>query len=209
LLDLTEWAFANDALDAAGTAERVIDAIFDSYFVGKGGTAGQVLVEKTPGHLKHAARILRRDPGARVIEVVRDGRDVCVSMRMQALTVDWPPSTLAAQVDAWTKAVERGRALRDDPELSDRVRLVRYEDLKADPQGQIAALLEFTGLDAGPQLLADIVDRADFRHHRATGDGRHTRRGEPGDWRNHFTAADEALFRERAGAVFEAAGYRY
>jgi hypothetical protein len=209
LLDFTEWAMATDGPGAAEVAERVIDAIFDSYFLGRGGTAEHVLVEKTPGHLHHAGRILRRDPRARVVEVVRDGRDVCVSMQMQALTVDWPPTARAAQIDAWVRAVERGRALRGDPALADRVHRVRYEDLEADPRGEITRLLAFAGLDADAGLLDEIVDRADFRHHRSTGDGHHTRRGESGDWRNHFTADDEALFRERAGAVFEAAGYRF
>ena len=61
--------------------------------------------------------------------------------------------------------------------------------------------------DATTAFVAEVADASDFRHHRTTGAGYHTRRGEVGDWRNHFSAEDEELFRELAGDVFEAVRY--
>jgi len=109
--------------------------------------------------------------------------------------------------DLRVEVPSRGLALRADPEIADRVLLVRYEELKRDPASEIERLFEFVGLDATPAFVAEVADASDFRHHRATGAGKHTRRGEVGDWRNYFSAADEELFRELAGDVFEAAGY--
>jgi hypothetical protein len=206
---LIEWAFSADGIGDSDAAETVIEAIFDSYFLDHGGDEHKTLLEKTPGHLAYAARILRRFPEARVVEVLRDGRDVCVSMQMQALTMSWPPTQRRDQITAWVHAVRRGRELRADREVSDRVHLVRYEALKATPEREIARLFAFAGLDADPKLLAEIADRSDFRHQRSTGDGRHTRRGEVGDWQNHFTPDDETLFRELAGDVFTTAGYDF
>jgi len=134
---------------------------------------------------------------------------VCVSLEMQALTLDWPPTTRQAQAALWAKAATRGLELRADPEFAGRVHLVRYEEMKADPAEQTQRLFEFAGLDVGDALLAEIVDRSDFRHNRATGAGRHTRKGEVGDWAAHFTEDDEQIFRDVAGDAFEAAGYSF
>jgi hypothetical protein len=205
LLDLVEWALHAPG-SAAEVSERVIQAIFDHLVASRSATASTVLLEKTPSHLAHGERILRRYPEARIVEVVRDGRDVCVSMEMQALTLPWPPRTRRAQIETWVRALERGDALRSGP-FADRVLRVRYEDLKADTLAGTRQLFAFAGLAADDAFVAEVADRADFRHHRATGAGRHTRRGEVGDWRNHFSADDERLFRDLAGAVFEAAGY--
>jgi hypothetical protein len=207
LLDLIDWGLHATGATDADAAESVIEAIFDTYFLSRGGTTEMMLLEKTPGHIAYAQQILRRFPDARVVEVVRDGRDVCVSMQMQGLTVAWPPESRRAQINVWARAVRRGLALRAEPTLADRVHLVRYEDLKRDPALEIARLFDFAGLEATPAFVAEVADASDFRHHRNTGAGRHTRRGEVGDWRNHFSPADEELFRELAGDEFEAVGY--
>jgi Sulfotransferase family len=209
LLDSIEWAMTAGGLSAADAAEAVIESVFDTYFLSRGGTAREMLLEKSPGHLAYAEQILRRYPDARVVEVLRDGRDVCVSMQMQALSVSWPPEARRGQINRWARAARRGRALRSNPEFADRVHLVRYEELKREPELEIARLFEFTGLDAATEFLAEVADASDFRHHRSTGAGRHTRRGEVGDWRNHFSAEDNALFAELAGDVFEAVGYEF
>jgi hypothetical protein len=207
LLDLIDWGLhAGDTTDA-DAAESVIEAIFDTYFAGRGGTEQNMLLEKTPGHLAYAQEILRRFPEARVVEVLRDGRDVCVSLQMQGLTLSWPPETRRAQINMWVRAARRGLALRADPTLADRVHLVRYEDLKRDPTFEIARLFEFVGLDATTAFAAEVADASDFSNQRTTGAGYHTRRGEVGDWRNHFSEEDEELFRELAGDVFDAVGY--
>ncbi len=207
LVDLIDWGLHAEGQSDADAAESVIEAIFDTYFSSRGGTAANMLLEKTPGHIAYATQILRRFPDARVVEVLRDGRDVCTSMQMQGLTLDWPPETRRAQINTWARAARRGLALRGDPEFADRVHLVRYEELKRDPAVEIARLFEFVGLDATPTFVTEVADASDFRHHRSTGAGSHTRRGEVGDWRNHFSPADEQLFSELAGDVFEAVGY--
>jgi hypothetical protein len=209
MLGLVDWALSASGVTDADAAQSVIQGVFDSFFVERHGTESDTLLEKTPGHLHYADLILNRFPEARVVEVLRDGRDVCVSMQMQALTVSWPPTERRKQIAAWVRAARRGLALRNDPELADRVHLVRYETLKADPAGEIRRLFDFAQLDVDDAFVREVADGTDFRHNRATGAGRHTRRGEVGDWRNHFSAEDDALFRELAGDVFVEAGYTF
>jgi hypothetical protein len=212
LAGFIEWALHAEGSSAPDTAEAVIEAVFDSYFLEMGGDEHHVLLEKTPGHLAYAPRILNRFPDARVVEVVRDGRDVCVSLQMQALTAKWPPTARRDQIAMWVRAIRRGQALRADPRLAERVHTIRYEDLKVAPEREITRLFEFAGLAADESLVTEVVERSDFRHrlaHPAVGDGHHHRRGEVGDWREHFSPDDEAMFREIAGEVFVAAGYQF
>jgi hypothetical protein len=70
-------------------------------------------------------------------------------------------------------------------------------------------MFEFAELDTDRQFIADVTDGSMFRAQEFTGDGHHKRRGEVGDWQNHFDAADIELFQELAGDVFAEAGYRW
>jgi hypothetical protein len=209
LVQLVHTAIHNREQSSLDVAENVIEGIFDHFFFqASGGTAANTLMEKG-SHYRFAERFMRRFTEAKVVEVVRDGRDVCVSMEMQALTARWPPRSRAEQIQLWTSAVEAGMRLRANPDFTDRIYRIRYEDLKSDPFSEISRLYEYCDFDASEAVIRDVVDRTDFRHHRNTGDGQHNRRGVVGDWSNHFSAEDAALFRRLAGELFEASGYSF
>jgi hypothetical protein len=166
-----------------------------------------VLVEKTPSHVFHAVNILRRFPEARIVEVVRDGRDVCVSMQYRAMTVSWPPTDRGEQIRRWVDAVEFGMTARATPEAEGRWHVVRFEDAKRDPRHEIAELFHFSDLPFDDALVDRVVATTDFTQLEYTGDGQLFRRGEVGDWRTEFDASDRALFAQLAGATLVAAGY--
>jgi len=98
-------ALADSERSDEEAATRVVQAIFDAYLLARGGTADHILLEKTPDHVFWADRILRHDPEARVVEVLRDGRDVCVSLQMRARTQQWPPRPRSDQIDMWVRFV--------------------------------------------------------------------------------------------------------
>lgn len=192
--------------DERGALE-VIRWNFDHFFASRAGTGNHVLVEKTPRHQFHAARILRQFPEARVVQVIRDGRDVCVSMEMLAPSHDWVPADRRSQLETWLDYVRSGITLHSTPEFAGRVLDIRYEDLKADPSGCIARVFAFAGLDCPPDLASQIVAATALNRYPRTGPGRPKRRGAVGDWRHHFTARDRALARELAGDVLHQLGY--
>jgi hypothetical protein len=200
-------ALADSERSDEEAATRVVQAIFDAYLLAHGGTADYVLVEKTPDHVFWVDRILRHDPGARVVEVLRDGRDVCVSLQMRARTQQWPPRPRSAQIAMWVRFVSRGLALRSDPALADRILLVRFEDVKAEPLVQAERLLGFMGLSGTREELSQAVDAVSIDRNPRKAEGRHVRRGAVGDWRTHFSAKDRALFDREAGALLEQVGY--
>jgi hypothetical protein len=188
-------------------AEDVVAAIFDDFARRSGATSDNVLVEKTPAHLFAANRILRRFPEARIVEVVRDGRDVCVSMQYRALMASWPPTDRAEQIRRWVEAVQFGMAARESAEAVGRWHVVRFEAVKREPRREVAELFRFCRLPFDDALVDRVAVATDFSRLEYTGDGRLFRRGEIGDWQREFDDADRALFARLAGETLVAAGY--
>jgi hypothetical protein len=191
-------------------AEWLIAWIYDRFFADRGGTGADLLVEKTPRHQFYAERILRRFPEARLVEVVRDGRDVCVSMAARPRGERWPPRDRRDQVATWVEYVERGRRLAADPAFRGRVLQVRYEALQSDPVGGLRCLLTFAGLGCSDADAARIVAETEIARSRpaeAAGPPRRSARTAVGEWKAQFTVEDSALFERLAGVVSRELGY--
>jgi len=207
LLDLVVRAMASTSTSDVEVAEQLVAEIYDAILDDLGAGPDGVLVDKTPTNLRWGAQILSQFGDAKLVEVLRDGRDVCVSM--ERLAADWAPVDRRTQIDRWLLAVNDGIALRADPRFAGRILLLRFEDLKADPPAQIGRLFDFAGLPWTAELLAAVAAATDFAAYAPAGEGFFHRKGVVGDWRNHFSPADEALFRDVVGDLFERAGYAY
>lgn len=190
--------------DREARVARVARGLFDDYFLARGGTPEHVFVEKTPSHLFHARFLLTHFPEARIVEVVRDGRDVCVSMDSYK---EWMPQDRKYQIWMWSRYVAEGTKLLEDPRFRGRMMRVRFEDVKRDREAHIARLLAFSGLETPPDLLARIVEETDIRRKKEKGEGKHYRKGAVGDWRDRLSAADQDLIRRMAGRELASLGY--
>lgn len=93
-------------------------------------------VEKTPIHVRMIDRIFARYPDARVLFMVRDGRDVAVSMRKRFGEFD-------QGLSRWVEDNREGLAWVGDP----RVLLLRYEDLVKHYDDTMPRVCEFIGED--------------------------------------------------------------
>jgi protein-tyrosine sulfotransferase len=103
--------------------------------------AGRRLVTKNPS-VRHLSRVFDFFPSARVIILVRDGRSVAQSCMD---TFGW---TFDRATRAWAEAAEDvERFTREQAARSGQWRLVRYEDLLDDLEGQVRSLLQFADLD--------------------------------------------------------------
>lgn len=195
---------APDVLDAA---DAVVAGVITHYRARRRLADSVVLVEKTPDHIRWASRILDRSDGSLIVEVRRDGRDVCVSMERRAQRVAWPPKERREQIMRWTEAVSSGLRLAADPVRADRWHVVRFEDLSGDRDAEIRRLFAFAEIDDDPALVARVAAATDISRQVGTGDGEHVRTGAVGDWRRYFDRADCDLFEELAGDVQRQAGY--
>lgn len=93
------------------------------------------ICEKTPSHCRHIKRIFAALPASRVIYMVRDGRDVAVSMERRN-------GSLEQGAEMW---IEQNSIGLEQMKETERVLLVRYEDLVADPQAVLRGICAFVG----------------------------------------------------------------
>lgn len=136
------------------TFEGILTAFLDLHAHKQGKTRGG---EKTPLHYRYLADILAGFPESPVLFIIRDPRDVVLSMSK-----------------AWNASVQEGARVWNDAFLryfetaSSAVSLVRYEDLVNDPTGACAAMCRALGQSFEPQMLdpPDVVPKRlkDVRH---------------------------------------------
>lgn len=157
------------------------------------GLQARTWVEMTPPNAKRAGDLCHLYPGARVIHMVRDGRDVAASVAPKS----WGPNDIRSALKWWgQQMIELDRSMRSaDPA---RVRTVRLESLVVGRREQeYAELLEFLGLpDAEPmrRFFNEVVTPGSMH---------------PGRWRKDLEDDEihevEALY-ERVLAKLEANG---
>ncbi len=167
------------------------------------------LVEKSPDHLYSALAIRDVFPQARFVNVVRDGRDVAVSVQAARR---WVPGALSQRLTSvrevarrWSNASVVSERLASL--LAPRFHEVSYESLKADPARTVAELFAFCGLPSDEVAVKEAIDATDFARHASSGDDRFRRKGSVGDWRTELSLLDRWSFHRIAGATLIARGY--
>lgn len=123
----------------------------------------QIPCEQTPRYLFFTGEILAAFPGARIINIVRDPRDVLLSQknkwrrrslgaknipRREALRawVNYHPYTIAR---LWVAAVRTAGHFAGEPRFTS----VRFEDLLRSPEDSVRALCRFLDLPYEPAML--------------------------------------------------------
>jgi glycosyltransferase involved in cell wall biosynthesis len=110
--------------------------------------------ETTPDHLLALPRIKQTIPDALVIHIIRDGRDVALSLEKQHWIHPFPwdhGKELLTVALYWEWIVNRGRRLGQA--LGADYREVRYEDLVANPNSTLAEVGQFIGQDLDYELI--------------------------------------------------------
>jgi hypothetical protein len=135
---------------------RFISELFDLHGRGKG---KRLVGEKTPRYVRHLPTLTQLWPHSKVVHLIRDGRDVALSL------LDWSrddrgggrfptwnedPLTTAAHVWEWNVRLGREAGAPLGPE---RYYELRYEALTADPELECAKLCSFLGVPYDPAML--------------------------------------------------------
>jgi sulfotransferase family protein len=176
--------------------------------------------DKTPGYATKMRRIKRILPEARFIQIIRDGRDVAVSLRDRNAGL-----TIEQVARRWRHRINRTR--RAAEHVPDYIE-IRYEDLVADPEATLRRICAHIELDYSPRML-DYHERAEDRlseisqplaaeedkrglsassrieAHALTSEAPRTDRSER--WREEMSAAEVAVFEEHAGELLADLGY--
>ena len=194
---------------------RFVSALFDLY----GQKRGKRLVgDKTPGYARNLNTLHALWPAAKLVHLIRDGRDVSLSVLNWQRARGWQAGEGLARFSAWSEsplcaaalwwewhvrlAREAGAAL-EQPVYTE----LRYEDLVADPGGQCRKLCAFLGIP----YIEDMLRLYDSRARESNaGDEKHPWRPiTPGlkDWRVQMSPEDVDLFEATAGDLLDELGY--
>lgn len=120
--------------------------------------------DQTPRNVLYVGEILELYPEARIINMVRDPRDVLLSQKRkwrrrflgargiplrEALRswVNYHPITISK---LWSASVSTAAGVAGE----DRVHSLRFEDLLADPDGTVRGVCDFVGVPFSPGMLA-------------------------------------------------------
>jgi len=177
--------------------------------------------EKTPRYVGQMRRIQSALPEARFIHVVRDGRDVALSVLDRTVR----DITAADVAGRWRRKIEKARAAA--PKLRHYIE-VRYEDLILDTEPTLRRISDFIDLPWSASML-DYYERSPERltemKRGLPADGRsaeldverrmatHAMTTKPPDadrvsrWKRQMSAADREAFEGVAGATLADLGY--
>jgi hypothetical protein len=202
------WGLSIDAVRdemASTVSERfpdAVEAIYLAYAHSRGkGRWG----DKTPRYVARMELLADLFPHARFVHIVRDGRDVALSV----LDLRKLHTHAATAAFFWRRRVKQGRnAAR--MLAPGRYLEVHYEDLIDDPASSMRIICTFLHLPFHPVLLQrddDALSRIPGHHH-----GMHSRIALPPtrglrDWRSQMADSEVAEFEAIAGRELSTMGY--
>lgn len=103
-------------------------------------------IEKSPIHLLYARDIRRWFPDAPIVRIVRDPRDVALSLTR----VPWGADDLLGGLLYWRRFHERSRVFFASDALT---YTIRYEELVADPESVLRRVCSFLGEEPEPEAM--------------------------------------------------------
>lgn len=191
-------------------AEVLIRLVLEHFFEANRNRDSEFLIEKTPMHIRYAKQILKKFPEAVVIEIIRDGRDVCASMqaRSQNPKSSWARRRTLEIIKTWKECLDYGDEIRSDATISDRFYSVQYESLQKAGVADIAKVFDFIGVPYSWNQVESIVENRHINRIKTKGHGLHVNKGLVGNWQKALTPQDIDLWHHQAGEVLERLGYQ-
>ncbi len=160
--------------------------------------------EKTPHHAYFWRDILEAFPGAKMIHIVRDGRDTAISWKKAR----FGPRHYYPLAHRWVDYLNTIEELRRHVDTSV-LHEIRYEDLLADPEPVVQGICSFLGVDCVPQMLEfyknDTPYPTDARNN--TNLSKPLMRSNTQKWRTKMSGRDLRIFEAVAGPTLERFGY--
>ncbi|MFZ0418140.1 MAG: sulfotransferase [Candidatus Sulfotelmatobacter sp.] len=209
--------FTRSELEAAEIEQKVVSdcrSYGDFLRVVMGEIARKQGVERwadcTPDHLLYLSVIKREIPEALVVHIVRDGRDVALSLDKQRWIRPFPwdrdKGVLVAGL-YWQWMVNKGR--ENGRMLGADYTEIHFEDLIQNPRPVLAKLGEFLDhdLDYDRILKVGIGSVSDPNTSFQPGSDDKKKFNPVGRWRDHFSSEQLAGFESLMGGTLESLGY--
>lgn len=177
-----------------------------------------VVVEKSPKHALHAEFIKKLFPDAYFLHVIRDPRDVAVSLKAAAGSwgASWAPRSAVAAARMWVDHVEQARRIADGAGTYCEV---LYESIRSDSVAQLTGVIDWLGLDVDHDAIERAVAACEFKELRKLKGSDQMplpgtkspegffRKGEVGGWRTELSKSEVRAIEYIAGPLMRELGY--
>ena len=161
--------------------------------------------EKTPGHIFYWREILSGFPDAQVIHIVRDGRDVALSLKQAR----FGPKHIYHLAKRWVnylEMVDELKATLDENSFFE----VHYEDLLSETEQVVQNICRFLGEDFAPEMLEFHTNSAPYMTDRKNQKNlaKPILTKNAGKWRTEMTPRELRIFEAVAGEMLDRYGYK-
>ena len=183
-----------------------------------------VVVVKEPNGSQSADIIMSAQPRARLLFLLRDGRDVVDSEVAATEEGSWTTKNFPGLVGVpaadrlgyaiqsaykwlWrTEVVEEAFEAHRGPKL-----LIRYEDMRADPARHFMTITDWLGIALDEAVVAELADRHAFEKipDADRGHDKFFRSATPGGWRENLTDAEKEAVCRILGPKLLQLGYEH
>lgn len=180
------------------TMPGIISGIFEKNAQGEGKARWG---DKTPYYVMHIPKLLEWFPDAQIVHLIRDGRDVALSLFGRKHDFYVYNAYYAAEY--WETYVEKGRALGKQLAAHQYLEL-RYEDFLLQPEENMRALCAFLGEEYSTKLFevtpVDVPGKTPLVHKPLQADN-------AGKWRSKLSLYQIRAFESVAGKTLRECGY--
>jgi Sulfotransferase family len=197
------------AASRGGTYSDFVRGLYDELARARG---KPLAGDKTPSYVRQLPLLHALFPTARVVHIIRDGRDTALSALEWASETKgpgklplWRDEPVGVCALWWRRHVQTGRA--DGAQLGGLYREVRYESLVADAEGELWRVADFLGLEYTSEM-------ADFHVGKTRSDPRLSAKhawlpttSGLREWRKDMAERDVVLFEALAGDLLDELGY--
>jgi hypothetical protein len=164
-------------------------------------------IDKTPFYTPHIDTLWRLIPDCKIIHLVRDGRDVALSLR----SLDWGSKNIPRLAQDWrwktTICHKVGSVIGPERFLE-----VRYEELVERPEATLRSICGFLGEEFSETMLDHGGDGTKEKVPEGSQQW-HTHSTQPPDrtklygWKQKLSVADQTIFEQEAGDALDLFGY--
>jgi hypothetical protein len=163
--------------------------------------------DKNPFYVLRLDLIQKLFPGARIIHVLRDGRDVAVSYQKTRMR----PYNVYMTALRWTRCVTAGQ--RWGAKNPAQYLEVRYEDLIGSTERELRRVCEFIGEEFSPAMLTFYEQNEDLQQIPPSDRAHHQNLAKPlmrdnrAKWRREMDPTQRYVFEATAGPLLARLGY--
>lgn len=158
--------------------------------------------DKSPGYITKLRLLHRMYPNAQFVHIIRDGRDVWLSLRK----LGWEKNIVAV-ARVWEKSIRNARQFARN-HLGNNYLELRYEDLIRNPQVELKKIMEFLGEPYTDELINENSSSGRNRAFMGWPDIHETISSDNSQkWMKELSPEDVALFESQAGHLLRDLGY--